>query len=172
MSRLQVIGTFCNSSLFKSEIWYTKMSTKLSKLTSTLTLVRMSRTISILLGVVVVALIGTTYYFYSQYQTLKMNPEEASRLEADALIAEVSKLIVLPTDETPTVATVTDPEALKGQTFFANAKKGDQVLIYATAQKAVLYDPVAKKVIEVAPVNIGGSDSPSNLPSTSTSGGN
>jgi hypothetical protein len=85
-----------------------------------------------------------------------MNPQEASQREAESLAAEVSKFLVLPTDEVPTIATVVDPQALKAQAFFADAKKGDQVLIYGKAQKAVLYDPVAKKVINVAPVNIGG----------------
>ena len=130
----------------------------------------MSRTISILLGVIVVALLGTTYYFYSQYQSLKANPDEASQREAEELAAEVGKLIVLPTDEVPTIATVTDPEALKGQTFFVNAKKGDQVLIYANAQKAILYDPVAKKVIDVAPINIGGADTKKDVKSPASVG--
>lgn len=66
-------------------------------------------------------------------------------------IERVSRLAVLPEDEVPQVATVTNPEVLRSQPFFAEAKMGDVVLIYS--KKAVLYDPKANKVIIVAPVN-------------------
>lgn len=75
--------------------------------------------------------------------------------EVTTIVNEVGKLIVLPTDETPTVATVTDLSKLAGQPFFANAKIGDKVLIYTQAQKAILYDPIANKIIELAPFSAG-----------------
>ena len=71
------------------------------------------------------------------------------------LTEEVGKIFVLPKNEIPTIATVSDPSALKNQAFFADAKKGDKVLIYTNAKKAILYDPVIKKIINVAPVNTG-----------------
>lgn len=98
---------------------------------------------------------GAAYYYRDQAAKLKVNPQEAAQAEVSALIAKVSQLILLPTDEEPTVATVADPDKLKDQVFFKNAHKGDKVLIYTTARKAVLYDPVAHKIIEVAPVSIG-----------------
>ena len=73
--------------------------------------------------------------------------------ETAAVVAEVSKLMQLPSDERPTVATITDKEKLSAQPFFAQAKNGDKVLIYTKAKKAILYDPLAKKIIDVAPVN-------------------
>ena len=75
------------------------------------------------------------------------------------LIQEISALIVLPADETPTIATVTDLSKLRNQPFFANAKTGDRVFIYTKAKKAILYDPIQKKIIEVAPLNVGTVDS-------------
>lgn len=71
------------------------------------------------------------------------------------IINKVSRLIVLPEGETPTIATVADPSKLKGQAFFANAKVGDKVLIYPNSKKAILYDPNQDIIVEVAPVNIG-----------------
>lgn len=68
---------------------------------------------------------------------------------------EVGKLIDLPTGEEPTLATVTGIEKLRSQPFFQRAKNGDKVLIYAQARKAYLYDPVAKKILDVAPINPG-----------------
>lgn len=70
-------------------------------------------------------------------------------------VAEVGKLIELPQGEEPVVATITDITKFVDQPFFQKAKNGDKVLIYATARKAILYDPKAKKVIDVAPINIG-----------------
>lgn len=74
--------------------------------------------------------------------------------EVQNLVENVSAIAVVPTDETPTIATVSDPEVLKNQSFFLGAKKGDKVLIYSVAKKAVLYDPVAHKIINIAPLNI------------------
>jgi len=97
---------------------------------------------------------GAAYYFYSQLHQNGAN-SQASQEEVKSLIAQVSQLIVLPTDETPTIATVSDPERLKDQPFFAKAQKGDKVLIYSGAGKAFLYRPSTKKLVDVAPINIG-----------------
>ena len=110
---------------------------------------------SIILLVLVVASGAVAAYFYQQWSALKANPQSVAQKEAEQLVARVSQLIVLPQDEAPTIATVQDPEVLKEQPFFANAKKGDKVLIYTNAGKAILYDPVNNKIIEVALVNIG-----------------
>lgn len=67
--------------------------------------------------------------------------------------AQVGKLIVLPEDEDPTIATVSNLAELKGQPFFANATVGDKVLIYARAKKAILYSPLQHKIVEIAPLN-------------------
>ena len=60
----------------------------------------------------------------------------------------------LPTDETPTIATVSDPGLLKNP-FYSKAKAGDVVIIYYGIKKALLYDPVAKEIINITNVNIG-----------------
>lgn len=67
------------------------------------------------------------------------------------MVARVSRLMVLP-DEAPTVALVSDLEKLQGQAFFARAQKGDVVLMYPKAQKAILYSPTLDKILEVAPI--------------------
>ncbi|MEK7602477.1 MAG: hypothetical protein AAB472_03255 [Patescibacteria group bacterium] len=104
------------------------------------------------LATLLILVTGVAYYFYTRASS---DTDTNSAEETTALIAEVGKLIVLPQGEVPTVATVSDPEHLKNQPFFANAKIGDKVLLYATARKAYLYDPVVKKLIEVAPLNVG-----------------
>ena len=92
---------------------------------------------------------------YKKLRVLKQNPQMLAQEENKALVAKVGQLIVLPEGEEPTVATVNEPEKLKDQPFFANAKQGDKVLIYTKAKKAILYRTAENKIVEVAPVNIG-----------------
>ncbi len=108
----------------------------------------------ILLLLLLVA-VGSAVYFYRQASVLKDNPQAVARQEARELVDEISKLIVLPEGEDPTVATIADAEKLKAQPFFANAKNGNKVLIYTKAKKAILYDVDSHKIVEVAPLNIG-----------------
>ena len=68
------------------------------------------------------------------------------------ILTKVSTHIVLPKDEVPTLATVSDPEQLKKYPFFTNAEKGDKVLIYSLAKKAILYRPTGDKIVEIAPI--------------------
>jgi hypothetical protein len=89
-----------------------------------------------------------------QLNDLKANPQKATEDQTKELLDKVGKLIVLP-DETPTIATVSDLEALKDQPFFATAEVGDKVLIYTQAKKAILFSERLNKIKEVAPVNLG-----------------
>lgn len=111
---------------------------------------------NIIIGLVALLIlsVGGMAYFYNQANT---DPAKDAKADLDKTIAEVGRLMVLPTDEIPTLATVSDPEKLKDQPFFAKAQKGDKVLVYSNAKKAILYSPSQNKIIEVAPINLGGS---------------
>lgn len=97
---------------------------------------------------------------YQKYASLReenqrlSNPEAAAEDEATRIKSEVAQLIELP-NETPTIATVVDAEKLRSQPFFASAQNGDRVLLFAQAKKAILYRPSTKKLVEVAPINLG-----------------
>lgn len=108
------------------------------------------RYFSLIMVILVIALSLTSAYFY---QKTKNDPTVASQAEVKSLVSKVGRLMFLPTEETPTIATVSDPEALKDQAFFTDAKKGDKVLIYSNAKKAILYDPEADKIVTIAPLN-------------------
>lgn len=111
-------------------------------------------------------------YFYNQYQKTKnllQNPTASVNDESKTLIQAVGKLIELPANEDPTVATVSDKTKLADQPFFAKAENGDKVLIYSAAKKAILYRPSLNKIIDVAPVNIGQNQLPTNTASRSAS---
>lgn len=74
---------------------------------------------------------------------------EAQR-QAEEVVTEVAKLYDVPVDEEPTLATVSNPQKLSGQEFFAKAQNGDRVLFYPQSKKAILYRPSAHKIIEVS----------------------
>ena len=118
----------------------------------------------ILLSVALLIAIVAAIYFYIQVVQLNKNPQLILQRETQELVAKVSKLIVLPEEETPTIATVNDPEKLKDQLFFSKAQKGDKVLIYTNARKAILYSPTTNKIVEVAPINIGNTQATTSVP--------
>lgn len=111
--------------------------------------------IGLLIGLVL-ALIPS-YYFYTKYQDAQNklnNPDIVAKAEIQSVTDKLSKLMVLPKDEQPTVATVTDKAKLKEQPFFARAENGDKVILYINAKKAILFREKDNKIIDVAPINI------------------
>ncbi len=104
-------------------------------------------------GVVAVISLGLNVFLGFKLSSVSEDPIEITAKEVKDISNRVSKLMILPQNETPTLATVSDPEKLKNQPFFANAKTGFKVLVYAQAQKAILYDPYENKIVEVAPIN-------------------
>ncbi len=93
--------------------------------------------------------IGWKYFYPDKGKVDMLDVAERERVE---IIAKVGAHIVLPKDEVPTLATVSDPEQLKKYPFFTNAEKGDKVLIYSLAKKAILYRPIGDKIVEIAPI--------------------
>ena len=110
--------------------------------------------ISVVLVVIAIALAALTFYFYKQYQNIKKNPNQVAQAEIDAVVANVSKIIDLPKDETPTLATVQDKDKLKDQPFFAMAENGDKILIYTKSKKAIIYRTKDNKLVNVGPIVI------------------
>lgn len=98
---------------------------------------------------------GGGFLLYQNQKSQVQDGQMISDQDVKQLVAEVSKLIDLPKDEIPAVTTITDVAKMQDRPFFQKAKNGDKVLIYTNAAKAILYDPIIKKVIDVAPLNIG-----------------
>lgn len=97
---------------------------------------------------------GAAIYFYSKYQKLTQNPELITKQEVTQVTQTISQFMELPSDEEPTIATVTDKEKLQSQEFFKKAENGDKIVIYVKARKALLFRPSTGKVIEFAPLAI------------------
>jgi hypothetical protein len=114
--------------------------------------------LKILLALIILA--GVVWLAYGYVHTKNQLEQLATaggagQSPTQQLINKVGKLVDLPSGETPTIATVNDAAKLKSQTFFANAKDGDKVIIYSKAGKAVLYRPSTNKIIEYSKVNLG-----------------
>jgi len=111
-----------------------------------------------LLILLVITLIGLVAALFSYYNTAKKlnnlsttsGQKEIAKKELDELVKKIGKLIVLPTGEIPTVATITDADGLsKSQSFYLGASNGDKVLIYFKAQKAYIYNPSKDILVNV-----------------------
>lgn len=116
-----------------------------------------SKKIFVVVGILIffVVVVGGIFAYlqYQKQETLRKNPTLAAQTDAQTLVKRVGELMLLPQAEQPTIATVSDITKLKGQPFFKNAKNGFKVIMYPKAKKAILYDPLNNKIIDVAPIN-------------------
>lgn len=109
-------------------------------------------------------------WLYGQYRdaqqelALLATPEgqqEFAKQQVAVVVAKVSKLMVLPADEEPVVATILDVEKLaKDQPFYRGAKNGDKVLIYVKNKRALIYDEQRNLIVNVGPVQFDGAGAP------------
>ena len=112
--------------------------------------------------IILVIVIGLSA-FYSYKQSNNINSANIS--EINNLIKKVSKHALLPNEETPSVATVADPNLLKDQPFFVNTLVGDKVLMYSNEKKAILYRPSIDRVINITVIDLN-APAPASLPQT------
>ncbi len=117
--------------------------------------------LSLIVSVIVIMLLGAAFYggyFLNNKKAVNIPNESSQIKEVDELIEKVGKLMLLPKEEVPTIATVTDKDnkQIKEQAFFKNAQNGDKVIIYVQAGKAILYRPSENKIIEVSQVYMSG----------------
>ena len=60
---------------------------------------------------------------------------------------KVGKLILLPTNEEPTLAEVTDNKTIKDAVLAKSSKNGDQILFYTKSRLVVVYRPSINKIV-------------------------
>lgn len=89
----------------------------------------------------------------SRNKLLSLRSQNTNVVTQD-LLNKISEITIVPTDEVPTVATITDVSKLKDQVFFSNAENGDKLLVYPRASRAILYRPSTNKVVEAMTVNL------------------
>ncbi len=61
--------------------------------------------------------------------------------------------MLLPSDETPALLTVTDPKKVSSE-FLKQTEAGDKVLVYQQHKKAIIYRPSKDRIVDIQPVMI------------------
>ena len=99
------------------------------------------------------------FYYYNNRNlplipnnVLGVTTDDTEQKENENVLEKVGKLTIVPPNEIPEIATVADITKLSGQTFFANAKNGDKVLIYRKAKRVIIYRPEGNKIIDTGPL--------------------
>ena len=100
----------------------------------------------------IVLIIGFAYYFM-QYRKLTKDPKTLAKEKTAQAIKAVSALAIIPNDPNTVLANVTDITKLKGQVFFNDAQNGDEIIIFPSAMRAVLYRPSVNKIINIGPLS-------------------
>ena len=118
----------------------------------------MNATHKIILGLVLVVLVGAGGWWAFSSQS----GDDLSNLSANAgakltdsqvqtIISRVSKFMVVPSDEKPSVVVLRDVASLASQQpFYRDAKDGDVLLVYST--RAIVYDAKENKLVSVTPI--------------------
>ena len=74
--------------------------------------------------------------------------------DTEKVMNQIEKLIELPKNETPILATVSDATKLSNESFYQNAQNGDRVLVFKNSKMAILYRPSKNKIIKVGAVAV------------------
>lgn len=112
--------------------------------------------------VVILALAGTSTYFYMQNRDLNsqlaLTDQDRVAQQNEELLADVGKLYDLPEEE-PTIFLVNDPVKTQEDNpgikdLFNDLKKDDYLLVYKTERLGIQYRPSENKIIKTATLTI------------------
>jgi len=111
-----------------------------------------NRKILSILIIIVIALLAFAVYKKFNAPVTSAEGAQLSEKEIKSLVTKVSKLINIP-EETPVVATILKADQLIAeQKFYAGSKDGDYLMVFPTAQKAIIYRESEDKLINVGPI--------------------
>lgn len=91
---------------------------------------------------------------YLVFRTISPKQNLSGRAELQFVEKEISKHYILPKDEEPALATVTDKSKLTTP-FFKRTEDGDKILIYQKNKIAIIYRPSIDRIVGVGPVEFG-----------------
>jgi len=105
----------------------------------------------IIIAIVFLILLAGGMYFFSTFKK-PVKTEESEKARVQAVYQKAGKLMILPKED-PLMADILDAEALKkSQSFYKDAEKGDYLLIFPTAAKAIIYSEKRNIIVNAGPV--------------------
>jgi hypothetical protein len=108
---------------------------------------------AVLIAILVLVALLATYYYVSYNQLKQKELTTTETGDEGAMIRfRLKELAVIPGNETPTIATVTDAAKLKDNVFFRNAENGDKIAAFPLAKMAVLYRPSLDRIVWMGPL--------------------
>jgi len=116
------------------------------------------KSLFILVGIVLG--VGLTFLYIQEFgipfkKVLQNISKTEENKQIKQILDDVGKLIILPEDEEPVLATITDVYSLvKEQPFYKGAKDGDIVIVYQKSLKAIIYSPQRNIIVNVGPVSM------------------
>ena len=110
--------------------------------------------LALILVLVAIAGWSSFSYYRTKRELAKLSTlegqQQLAQQEIDTVLTALKKRMILPETEQPTLATVTDVEALKkDQPFFEKAQNGDKVIVYVGDKKAIIYRPSDDLIVNV-----------------------
>lgn len=107
------------------------------------------------LVLLVVVAVGGYYAWHSNVSSGDLGSLTAGQKLSDnqvtQLIARISKFLVVPGDEQPSITVISEADKLaQQQAFYKDAKDGQVLLVYSN--RAIIYDPEANKLVNVGPI--------------------
>lgn len=101
---------------------------------------------------VILLLTGLSIFFLHQYQAATKVAQSLDPLQQ--IVAKISTLYPLPSNEQPVLAQVQGIEKLANQPFFKDAQDGDDVLLYKKNKLAIIYRPSTNTIIRAGSVEV------------------
>lgn len=83
----------------------------------------------------------------------KLDPDQKlTDSQVDYLVGRISQFMVVPVDEQPSVTVITDAQRLADErAFYEDAKDGDLLVVFSN--RAIIYDPIADKLVTVSSID-------------------
>lgn len=115
------------------------------------------KVITFLIYTIIVASISVFLTMYYFDKTVKIDnqvlDERLAPEKIEEVLAKLSDNILLPEDEDPLLAVITDIDALvENQLFYKDASNGDYIIVYQNSARAILYNFDLDKIINVGPI--------------------
>lgn len=102
---------------------------------------------------ILIVLLSYGFYSLGVHSVYTKYPSLYSKEQAVRVLQKIGQFMQLPKNENPEIAIIKNAEEIKkSQPFLKKTVNGDILIVYKTANEAILYRPSTNKVISVGPI--------------------